>query len=350
MKILQRNTDSFQCFIGLDQASLSQPSNGGLRVKTYQSEALAWEDCRNLSIVMTQKHRLYNTGFSGGKIVAAVSDEQACKKPLLSLVGSLLNELNGLMYTGCDLNTSLEDMQYLRNYCPYILAALDSQVDPSIATAYGVVGSIQGIFGGSLEGLIFLVHGLGKVGKIIALSLQKLGASIITYDAVPERANLPNCKNISHDHDWWNMTCDALVPCSISGLITPTIADSLNCRYIVGSANNPLSQDFVLNLLQSKLITFIPEAISSAGAVICDSVEFYFPSLFKQVEPECIYSFIQRVVQEKTQQFLAEIIEQEKTYAQAISRLITVVDNQPKVGNKLQDFLDNKHLIVQVTG
>ena len=346
MQIIQRNTDSFQCFVGLDQASLNQPSNGGLRVKTYQSEALAWEDCRNLSLVMTQKHRLYNTGFSGGKIVAVVSDEQACKKQLLSLVGSLLNEFDGLMYTGCDLNTSLEDMQYLRNYSPYILAALDSQVDPSIATAYGVVGSIQGIFGDSLEGLIFLVHGLGKVGKITALSLQELGGNIITYDAVPERANLPNCKNVSQDEDWWNIPYDALVPCSISSLITPTIVDSLNCRYIVGSANNPLSQDFVLNLLQSKSITFIPEAISSAGAVICDSVEFYCPSLFKQVDPECIYSFIQRIVKEKTKQFLAEIIEQEKTYTQAISRLTTIADNQPKVGNKLQNFLHNQHLIM----
>ena len=264
MKIIQKNTDSFQCFIGLDQATINQPSNGGLRVKLYPSQRLAWDDCKNLSLVMTQKHRLYNTGFSGGKIVAAISDEQACKKELLRFVGSILNEFNGLMYTGCDLNTSLEDMKYLRNSCPYILAALDSQVDPSIATAYGVVGSIQGIFGDRLEGLVFLVHGLGKVGKTTALTLQKLGARIITYDVIPERANLPNCQNISHAPNWFKTQYDVLVPCSISGLITPTIADSLNCQYIVGSANNSLSEDFVLNLLQSKSITFIPEAISSA--------------------------------------------------------------------------------------
>ncbi len=336
MKIIHKKADTFQCFIGLDEATFNQPSNGGLRVKTYQSPRLAWHDCRNLSLVMTQKHRLYNTGFSGGKIVAAISDEQACKKNLLRFVGSVLNELNGLMYTGCDLNTSLEDMKYLNNSSPYILAALGSKVDPSIATAYGVVGSIQGIFGDRLDGLVFLVHGLGKVGKSTALTLQKLGATIITYDVRPERANLPNCKNISHYQDWFNIQCDVLVPCSIGGLITPKIAESLNCRYIVGSANNLLSEDLVLNCLQSKSITFIPEAISSAGAVICDSLEFYSSSIFQKMEPQLIYAFIQQIVKEKTQQFLTEIIDKKNTYTQAISRLITLANQQPKVGKNLK--------------
>jgi len=349
MKIIQKNTDCFQCFIGLDRATLSQPSNGGLRVKTYQSEALAWEECRNLSLVMTHKHSLYNTGFSGGKIVAAITEDKASKKKLLSFIGSILNELDGLMYTGCDLNTSLEDMEYLRNYCPYILASLDSQVDPSIATAYGVVGSIQGIFGKNLERLVFLVHGLGKVGKATALSLQKLGASIITYDILPQRADLPNCKNISHHENWWDIPCDVLVPCSISGLITPEIASSLKCRYIVGSANVPLSEPSVLNLLQARFLTFIPELISSAGAVICDSIEFYCPSNFKNVEPQYIYEFIQEIVAEKNQHFLTELTDGQKSYEQVISTLISVAYKQPKIGSKMPDFLDKKAKKIMIT-
>ncbi|NEP90828.1 MAG: glutamate dehydrogenase [Okeania sp. SIO2C2] len=340
MKIIQKDRDGLQCFIGLDRPTLSHPSNGGLRVKTYKSQTLAWEDCRNLSLVMTNKHRLYNTGFSGGKIVVAMADCQACKKELLSFIGSMLNELNGLMYTGCDLNTSLEDMEYLRNHCPYILASLDSQVDPSIATAYGVVGSIQGIFGKNLEGLVFLVHGSGKVGKATALGLQKLGASIMTYDIVPQRADLPNCKNISQDHNWWDIPCNALVPCSISGLITPEIADSLQCQYIVGSANVPLSEPSVLDILQAKSITFIPESISSAGAVICDSIEFYAPSIFKQVDPCYIYAFVQEIVEKKVKIFVTELTNSEESYEQVISTLISAADKQPRVGCQMPDFLE----------
>ena len=341
MKIIQKDTDGFQCFIGLDRATLNQPSNGGLRVKTYQSETLAREDCRNLSLVMSHKHSLYNTGFSGGKIVAKVKENQVNKEKLLSFVGSMLNELNGLMYTGCDLNTTLEDMEYLRNHCPYILASLDSQVDPSIATAYGVIGSIKGIFGNNLKGLVFLVHGLGKVGKATALGLQELGADIITYDIVSDRADIPNCKNISNQKNWWDVSCDAFVPCSISGLITPEIADSLQCNYIVGSANVPLSKPDVLDLLQAKSITFIPESISSAGAIICDSVEFYSPEIFKEVNPQHIYQFVEEIVSEKTQQFLTGLDGGRQAYEQVISSLISAADKEEKVGYKISAFLDN---------
>jgi len=339
MKIIQKDTDNFQCFIGLNGMTHSQPCNGGLRVKTYLSEKQAWEDCRNLSLVMTHKHSIYNTGFSGGKIVVAIKEEGVYKQDILSCVGAMLNELNGLMYTGCDLNTTLEDMEYLRNHCPYILASLDSQVDPSIATAHGVVGSIKGIFGDNLQGLVFLVHGLGKVGKATALGLQALGASIITYDIESERADIPDCQNISEQKNWWDVPCDVLVPCSISGLITPEIADNLQCKYIVGSANVPLSNPHVLDALQTKSITFIPESISSAGAIICDSIEFYAPSIFQQLDPKYIYAFVEELVAEKTQQFLLEINNSKLSYQQVIAILISGAEQQLKAGHKMQGFL-----------
>ena len=340
MKIIQKDTESFQCFIGLNGSTQTHPCNGGLRIKTYQSEKLAWEDCRNLSLTMTDKHGLYNTGFNGGKIVTAIKGELASKQKLLSFVGSMLNELNGLMYTGCDLNTTLEDMKYLRNHCPYILASLDSQIDPSIATAYGVIGSIKGIFGNDLKGLVFLVHGLGKVGKATALGLQELGASILTYDIVSSIADIPNCQNISDRENWWDIPCDVFVPCSISGLITPEIANDLQCKYIVGSANVPLSKPYVLDYLQAKSITFIPESISSAGAIICDSIEFYSPEIFKHIDPQDVYEFVEEAIAEKTQQFLSEFDRSKQSYDSVISTLIAAANKEIKVGNKISDFLD----------
>lgn len=343
MEIIQKSTENFQCFIGLNGSDLSRPCNGGLRVKTYPSEELAREDCQNLSLVMTHKHSIYNTGFSGGKIVVAINKEEFSQENLLSCIGSMLNELNGLMYTGCDLNTTLEDMEYLRNSCPYILASLDSQVDPSIATAYGVVGSIKGIFGNNLNGLVFLVHGLGKVGKATALALQELGASILTYDIVSQRADLPNCQNISDQENWYDMPFDVFVPCSISGLITPEIANYLKCKYVVGSANVPLSKPDVLDSLLAKSITFIPESISSAGAIICDSIEFYAPSIFKQVDPQYIYAFVEEIIADKTKQFLLEINinNGQVSYDQVIKNLIAGADKDQKVGHKMSVFLDD---------
>ncbi|NEP43750.1 MAG: hypothetical protein F6K35_32810, partial [Okeania sp. SIO2H7] len=156
----------------------------------------------------------------------------------------------------------------------------------------------------------------------------------------PQRADLPNCKNISQDHNWWDIPCNALVPCSISGLITPEIADSLQCQYIVGSANVPLSEPSVLDILQAKSITFIPESISSAGAVICDSIEFYAPSIFKQVDPCYIYAFVQEIVEKKVKIFVTELTNSEESYEQVISTLISAADKQPRVGCQMPDFLE----------
>ena len=343
MKIIQKTAENFQCFIGLNGSDLSQPCNGGLRVKAYPSEELAREDCQNLSFVMTHKHDIYNTGFSGGKIVASVNEGKFSQQKLLTFVGSMLNELDGLMYTGCDLNTSLEDMKYLRNSCPYVLAALDSQVDPSIATAYGVVGSIKGIFGNNLDGLVFLVHGLGKVGKATTLALQELGASILTFDILSQRADLPNCQNISDQKNWYDMPCDVFVPCSISGLITHEVANYLQCKYVVGSANVPISSSDVLDSLLAKSITFIPESISSAGAIICDSIEFYAPSIFQQVDPRYVYAFVEEIISEKTKQFLLEFNTNKGriSFDQIIKNLILAADQDPKVGHKMSAFLDD---------
>ena len=165
--------------------------------------------------------------------------------------------------------------------------------------------------------------------------------TVLTYDILSQRADLPNCQNISDQENWYDIPCDVFIPCSISGLITPEIVDHLQCRYIVGSANVPLSQPDILDDLQAKSITFIPESISSAGAIICDSIEFYAPSIFKQVDPQYIYAFVEEMIAEKTQQFLLEINNGQLSYDQVIATLMAAADKQTKAGYKMPAFLEN---------
>lgn len=305
MKLLrEQNSAGDICWLGLDQATLEKPGNGGLRIKTYACEAEAQQDCHDLTLTMSQKHGVYNTGFSGAKIVVATGSQQFDKEQLIAFVGGVLQDLKGLVYTGCDLNTTLQDMMYLQEFCPYILAALGTEINPGDATAYGVIGSIQSVIHNEFRDKKFLVHGVGKVGRIVATTLAVLGGTVMTYDIVPEQANLPGCINVSEKSNWWEINCDVLVPCSVGGLITPEIANLLTCKYIIGSANVPLESPTVLETLNTNEIIFVPEAISSAGAVICDSVEFYNSHIFSQIEPNALYTFVQGVVHDKTEQFL----------------------------------------------
>ena len=88
----------------------------------------------------------YNTGCAGAKVVfnvgpTAVADLD--KQALLDKLNDVLVSLDGSMYTGCDLNSTLDDMEYLSRKSPYILAAIGNDtVDPNHATAHGVVGGV----------------------------------------------------------------------------------------------------------------------------------------------------------------------------------------------------------------
>ena len=56
--------------------------------------------------------------------------------------------------------------------------------DPSVATAAGVVGSLDATLGG-LQGKTILVHGVGKVGEATALMLRDGGARVLATDIIP---------------------------------------------------------------------------------------------------------------------------------------------------------------------
>ena len=133
------------------------------------------------------------------------------------------------MYTGCDLNTSDEDMDYLVEATKdqYVLAGRNSRVDTNVATASSVIGSILGVLDAmddsDLSKLTFTVQGCGKVGSSVAKQLVARGAKQVqTCDLYTEAANIDGCVNIGQD--WSTTQCDFLVPCANSLAITEEIA------------------------------------------------------------------------------------------------------------------------------
>ena len=111
----------------------------------YPSDEACIADGQRLAGLMTHKHDLYGTGFAGGKIVAETAEPDAVKDELISVTAELLESLDGAMITGCDLNTSLEDMERLTALTPHVLAAVGSPVDASAATAHGTLGAVEAV-------------------------------------------------------------------------------------------------------------------------------------------------------------------------------------------------------------
>ncbi|ANN16030.1 hypothetical protein SD37_10520 [Amycolatopsis orientalis] len=281
------------------------PANGGLRIRFYSDDEQAHDDARLLAERMTVKHALYGTGFSGAKIVARADPHTVDRQRLLDAVADVLNERCGRLYTGCDLNTSAADMETLYKRSKYILSAMGSAVDPSLATAHGVFASTARALGQKLVGSTFLVHGIGKVGAAVARFLVSAGGTVYTYDSDPKAA-VDWCTALPHTAKWWELSVDAVVLCSSSGVVDARIAEELRASVLVSAANAPFASPEVEPCLTRRQVTWVPDVVSNAGAVICDSVEFYNPDAFNSTVPERLYAFVRNEVDAMTEAYLAQ--------------------------------------------
>lgn len=284
------------------------PANGGMRLLPYLSDGEAVADAYALCQHMRIKHRLYGTGFRGAKVVVRGSTEAGAKAVLLGKVAEVLQELKGQLYTGCDLNTTRDDMRALATQAPYVLAALDSGVDASRATGEGVIASLLGALE-VLEGTEldapqrFLVHGCGATGGVVARRLRDAGAQVFTVDAKPGRAAIPGCIDVSEHPDWASLPVDVLMPCSMSRLVDAEVAKKTSAKLVIGAANDSMTEE-AQTILDQREIRWVPDPVSNAGAVVVDSVEHFSPDAWRGADPESIYAFVAEQIRALTRKLL----------------------------------------------
>lgn len=171
----------------------------------------------------------------------------------------------------------------------YVLAGRNSHVDTNVATASSVIGSILGTVE-AMEGsrdiseLTFTVQGCGKVGSTVAKELVRLGAKHVqTCDLYPQAAQIKGCTPIE---DWSKTACDFLVPCANSLAITEEVAQNFpeGIKYCVGATNSPFANEKARETFDKRGIMHIPESISSAGAILADSVEVCHTNYMNRVQ------------------------------------------------------------------
>ena len=302
-------SDHLSVFVVAEDTDSARPANGGLRLLNYPSDAACIADGERLAGLMTHKHDLYGTGFAGGKIVARAAEPASVKDELISVTADLLQSLNGAMITGCDLNTSLEDMERLMSLTPHVLAAVGSPVDASAATAFGTVGAVEAVLAQSLTEAKpgrALVHGCGAVGGTVAKTLIQHGWDVFTVDMDPERAGLPGATPLPPNSPWWDQELDLLLPCSISGLIDPEMASALQVKAIVPAANAPFQKPEIADDLRHRSIRVLPDPLVNAGAVIADSIERFSPKAWGSATPQQVYDFVRHEVRQRSTDFLKQ--------------------------------------------
>jgi hypothetical protein len=91
-------------YIGVDStATQERPGNGGLRIRSYPTPAAAKQEAINLSEAMSFKHGVYNTGFSGAKLVfdTAVPVDDIDKEQLMDRVAEVLEVIVSIFSLLC---------------------------------------------------------------------------------------------------------------------------------------------------------------------------------------------------------------------------------------------------------
>jgi len=255
------------------------PALGGTRFFPYESEADALEDVLRLSKGMTYKAAAAGLDLGGGKAVIIGDPREHKSERLFRAYGRIVDSLQGRYITAEDVGTSTVDMDIVRRETRWALGvsvALGGAGDPSPVTARGLLAAARAIahklWGDQdLAGRRFAVQGVGKVGSAFVQLLVEARAEVVVSDAYEPaiEAAVENygVKPVDSD-EIYQVDCDFFSPCALGAGLNETTIPRLNCRAIVGSANNQLATDDDAARLAERGILYGPDFVVNAGGLI----------------------------------------------------------------------------------
>ena len=267
--------------IAVHSTALGQAA-GGCRMWPYESWRDALDDAIRLSTAMTYKSALAGLPLGGGKSVIAIRAGHQLtpddRREVMLDLGDVVESLHGIYGVAEDVGTTAEDMLVVseRTAHAYCLPVIEGgSGEPSEPTAVGVYEAIRAscehLFGdASVAGRRFTVVGLGQVGGRLARRLAAEGAQLRVTDLDERKRALADEIGAT----WTQLQTayaeptDVLVPAALGGVLTPDTVAVLQCRAIIGPANNQLASEDVASLIDARGITWAPDFVVNAGGVI----------------------------------------------------------------------------------
>ncbi len=255
------------------------PALGGTRFFPYESEADAIEDVLRLSKGMTYKAAAAGLDLGGGKAVIIGDPREDKSERLFRAYGRIVDSLQGRYITAEDVGTTTTDMDTIRAETRWALGnsvALGGSGDPSPVTARGLYqatrAALQKVTGNpEVAGRRFAVQGVGKVGSAYVQLLVENRAEVIVTDAYEPaiQAAVDNygVKTVELD-DIHTVDCDVFSPCALGASLNEDTIPQLNCRAVVGSANNQLATEADADRLMKRDILYAPDFVVNAGGLI----------------------------------------------------------------------------------
>ncbi len=262
-------------FIAIYNEREHVPSLGATRVWSYAHLQDALRDALRLSKLMSYKSIMAGLPYGGAKAVlceppGGIVDREAYFKAY----GAQVNRLGGRFVTGSDIGVGPDDVHSMRSASEFIIG---DGVNAAYFTAYGVLQAIRvclrHLFGSSeLTGRRFAIQGAGKTGgeliKLLYTEAQLITVSDVDQDKLAAiKQEFPNVRVVSAD-DIYSEPVDIFSPCALGGILNQHTISRLNCRAVVGSANNQLAAAEIGEALSERGIIYAPDYIVNAGGLI----------------------------------------------------------------------------------
>ena len=261
------------------------PALGGVRLYPYLSEEEALRDVLRLSRGMTYKAAVAGLDLGGGKAVI-IGDPSVKSEALFRAFGRFVASVNGRYITAEDMNTTVEDMNFIRRETEWVMgkgAHLGGSGNPSSVTAWGTFHGIRAaleVVHGTPDpaGRKIAIQGTGSVGMHLAGFLAESGASLYFTDIDTQR--VARCvdrfggEGVEGDA-WYGMDVDVLAPCAVGGIINSHTIPQIKASIIAGAANNQLDDESrdAADLME-RGITYVPDYVINAGGLINVAAEY----------------------------------------------------------------------------
>ncbi len=291
------------------------PALGGCRLYDYASEDDAMRDVLRLSRGMTYKAAVAGLDLGGGKAVLIGDPSMVKSEGLFRAFGRFVQSLGGRYITAEDMNTNVEDMNFIRRETKFVTGASQYEGgsgDPSPFTAWGVFHGIRAclevVYGSpDVKGRTVAIQGVGNVGWHLARYLKEGGANIIFSDINSKQVRRAVDEfggTVAEGDDFFRAACDVLAPCAIGGIINAQTIPMIRAPIVAGGANNVLEhEERDGESLVGRAITYAPDYVINAGGLISVSGELHgYPAAKAMSDSANIFNTIKRVLNKAQQE------------------------------------------------
>jgi len=269
-------TTKLDCVIAIHNTKLG-PSLGGVRSWEYTSFENQKKDALRLSEAMTLKNSVCGINFGGGK--ATLNLNNIKKTPeLYQSYAEAVEALNGSYLTAGDVNTFKEDLIECSKISKYVYGINVETSGPTSRGLFYAMKSTNKFINNNndLKNVHVAISGVGKVGGKLAMLLAKVGAKITASSINAELIKKLKSEidfTEAKPEDLFKTNCDIISPCALGSAINQSNKDQLNCKAIVGAANNQLENSEIAEWLLKNKIVYSPDYLVNSGGVVAIASE-----------------------------------------------------------------------------